>query len=238
MSQIVLVHGAWHGGWCWNQVAGRLRALGHDVHAPTLTGLCERIHLATPAVCLTTHIDDILNHIRFNELDGIVLVGHSYGGAVITGVASALGSRIRALVYLDAFNIESSGTALFDHSPDWRVQELTEAAEAYNGWQIPCDMLIPFWSSRPAEREMLKKLTTPSPMGCFTEKVTLTGAEKSIADRTYLICEEYRPSPFWPFYERYSKDPVWRTARLPSMHDAMITIPDRVTHEIDLIASR
>jgi len=238
MANIVLVHGAWHGSWCWTPVAERLRAAGHNVHAPTLTGLCERIHLATPQIGLSTHIDDIANHIRFNELTDIVLVGHSYGGAVITGVASELADRIRAIVYLDAFNIEESDTALFDHSPDWRVRELKQAAEAYNGWQIPPQALIPSWSSRREERAMLERLTTPNPIRCFTEPVKLTGAEKTIADRTYLVCEEYRPSPFWPFYERYVDDPAWRTGRLPSMHDAMITIPDRVTQEINAVADR
>lgn len=85
---------------------------------------------------------------------------------------------------------------------------------------------------------MLERLTTPNPIACFTQPVKLTGAEKTIADRTYLICEEYRPSPFWPFYERYSTDPAWRTVRLPSMHDAMITIPDRVAQEINTVAAR
>lgn len=238
MTTVVLVHGAWHGGWCWTPVARLLRAAGHDVHAPTLTGLCERIHLATPQIGLTTHIDDIVNHIRFNELTDIVLVGHSYGGAVITGVASELADRIRAIVYLDAFNIEDSNTALFDHSPDWRVRELTDAAESFNGWQIPQKNLIPSWAGKREDRAMLERLTTPNPIKCFTEPVKLTGAEKTITDRTYMICEENRPSPFWPFYERYSADPLWRTVRLPSMHDAMIEIPDRVAQEISTVAGR
>lgn len=238
MATFVLVHGAWHGGWCWNQVAKRLRAAGHEVHAPTLTGLCERVHLANPDIGLSTHIDDIVNHIRFNELTGIVLVGHSYGGAVITGAASTLADRIRALVYLDAFNIEASGTALFDHSPDWRVRELTQAAENFNGWQIPSTALIPSWAASREDRAMLERLTTPNPLRCFTEKITLTGAEKTIRDRTFLICEEYRPSPFWPFYERYSKDPAWHTGRLPSLHDAMISIPDQVALNLSVVAAR
>lgn len=236
--KIVLVHGAWHGGWCWNAVAGLLRSAGHDVHTPTLTGVCERIHLATPQVGLSVHVDDICNHIRFNELNDIILVGHSYGGAVITGVASRLADRIKAIVYLDAFNIETTGTALFDHSPDWRVKELTDAAENYNGWQIPSDFLIPSWAEKPEDRAMLKRLTTPHPLACFTEPLTLTGDELTISDRTYLICEEYRPSPFWPFYERYSKDPAWRTGRLPSKHDAMIIIPDQVARAIGDVAAR
>jgi pimeloyl-ACP methyl ester carboxylesterase len=238
MATFVLVHGAWHGGWCWNEVARRLRADGHDVHAPTLTGLCERVHLASPEIGLTTHVADIVNHIRFNELNGFVLVGHSYGGAVITGVASELADRIGAIVYLDAFNIETSGTALFDHSPEWRVNELRQAAENFNGWQIPPKALIPSWAASPEHRAMLERLTTPNPIRCFTEPITLSGAERKIADRTYLICEDYRPSPFWPFYERYVDDPAWRTARLPSLHDAMIMIPDVLAQHLRDTAAR
>lgn len=238
MATFVLVHGAWHGGWCWNGVAARLRAGGHDVHAPTLTGVCERIHLASPDISLSTHIDDIANHIRFNDLSRIVLVGHSYGGAVIAGVASELADRIAALVYLDAFNIETSGEALFDNSPEWRVRALKDAARAYNGWQIPPDLLIGDWAESREQRALLERLTTPHPVRCFTEKISLSGREKQIADRTYLVCEHYRPSPFWPFHDRYSADPAWRTGRLPSRHDAMLTVPDDVARELMAVATR
>lgn len=238
MADIVLVHGAWHGGWSWNPVARRLRASGHEVHAPTLTGVCERIHLATPETGVSVHVADIVNHIRFNELSDIVLVGHSYGGAVITGVASEVADRIAALVYLDAFNIEESGTSLFDNSPEWRVRQLRDAAEAYNGWQIPPDPLVPIWASSPESHEILTRLTTPHTLACFTEPIVLSGAEKTIADRTYILCADYDPSPFQPFYARYRDDPVWHTARIPGKHDAPIATPDRVAQEIDTVADR
>jgi pimeloyl-ACP methyl ester carboxylesterase len=87
-TTFLLVHGAWHGGWCWDQVSARLTALGHVVIAPTLTGLCERSHLLSPSVNLSTHIADVAGEIRFKDLSNIVLCGHSYGGMVITGVAA------------------------------------------------------------------------------------------------------------------------------------------------------
>ena len=102
-ATFVLVHGAGHGGWCWQRVADRLTAKGHRVFAPTLTGLCERSHLLNDKIDLTTHISDIVNEIKWKDLDQIVLVGHSYGGMVITGVAEQLASRIASIVYLDAF---------------------------------------------------------------------------------------------------------------------------------------
>src|ERR1700716_4020236 len=99
----VLVHGAWHGGWCWRRVADRLRAGGHTVFTPTLTGLGERAHLLRAGIGLDTHITDVVNAMAGEELTDVLLCGHSYGGFVISGVAERLAPAIRALVFLDAF---------------------------------------------------------------------------------------------------------------------------------------
>jgi pimeloyl-ACP methyl ester carboxylesterase len=103
MATFVLVHGAWHGGWCYARVARLLRAAGHDVYTPTLTGVGERAHLAALSMTLTTHVRDIVNVLEYENLSDVILCGHSYGGMVITGVAAAAGERIRTLFYLDAF---------------------------------------------------------------------------------------------------------------------------------------
>ena len=116
MATFVLVHGAWHGSWCWKRVRKALQARGHDVFTPTLTGVGERSHLLSPDVNLDTHITDVVNLIRWEELSGIVLCGHSYGGCVITGVADRLSDRIAALVYLDAF-VPEDGQSLYDILP-------------------------------------------------------------------------------------------------------------------------
>jgi pimeloyl-ACP methyl ester carboxylesterase len=113
---IVLVHGAWHGGWCYGRVADLLRAAGHRVYTPTLTGLGERSHLLTPSVDLSTHIADIINMIRWEDIRQIVLVGHSYGGMVVTGAADAMTDRVSALVYLDAF-LPTAGRSFHDILP-------------------------------------------------------------------------------------------------------------------------
>jgi pimeloyl-ACP methyl ester carboxylesterase len=113
MANFVLVHGAWIGGWCWRPNAQALRKAGHEVFTPTLTGLGERSHLMNPSINLDTHIADIVNVIKHEELSDVVLVGHSYGGMVVTGVADALAEKIRSLVYLDAF-VPESGQALVD----------------------------------------------------------------------------------------------------------------------------
>ena len=115
-ATFVLVHGAWHGGWCWSRVAPLLRGAGYPVFAPTLTGLGERLHLLTPQVDLDTHVRDITSLLDYEDLHNVILVGHSYGGMVISGVAETAGTRLAQLVYLDAF-LPENGKALKDYSP-------------------------------------------------------------------------------------------------------------------------
>lgn len=143
MANFVLVHGAWHGGWCWKKVRTRLATAGHDVYTPTLTGLGERAHLLTADVGLDTHIQDVVAMLEFEELTDVVLVGHSYGGMVIAGVAQRVPQRLAQLVYLDAF-LPEPGKSLADYTrptgaavaarpstpaPDWRVPPRSTAEE-------------------------------------------------------------------------------------------------------------
>ena len=114
-SPIVLVHGAWHGGWCWRRVVPLLQAAGHEVFAPTLTGLADRAHLLVRAINLDTHIQDVIGLLESAELSNAVLVGHSYAGAVITGVADRAASHLSSLVYLDAF-LPANGKRMVDSS--------------------------------------------------------------------------------------------------------------------------
>src|SRR5687768_18076653 len=116
MATFVLVHGAFVGGWCWRWVAPYLRGAGHDVYCPTLTGSGERVHLASPRVDLATHVEDVVNVLHYEDLRGVVLVGHSYGGMVITGAAERVSERLARLVYLDAF-VPQDGQALADLLP-------------------------------------------------------------------------------------------------------------------------
>src|SRR5437868_5599919 len=115
-STFVLVHGSWHGGWCWRRVADRLEKRGHKVFAPTLTGLGERVHLLTPKVDLDTHITDVVNLIKFEDLYDVVLVGHSYAGCVISGVAEQMLPAISSIVFIDAF-LPGNGERMLDLTP-------------------------------------------------------------------------------------------------------------------------
>ena len=121
----VLVHGAWHGGWCWRFVRDLLEKSGHRVHAPSLTGLGERKHLARPDIDLDTHIADIVSLLEMEDLSDVVLVGHSYGGMVITGVADRAPERIGRLVYLDAF-VPEDGKCTLDYVVPERAARMRE----------------------------------------------------------------------------------------------------------------
>src|SRR5271169_3209137 len=127
MSTYVLVHGAWHGSWCWKRVRKALQAAGHEVFTPTLTGVGERSHLGSTSVSLSTHTADVVNLIRWEELSDVILCGHSYGGCVISGVADRIPDRIGALVYLDAFVLEN-GQSLHDALPPAMRDGQIEAA--------------------------------------------------------------------------------------------------------------
>src|ERR1700745_1867550 len=137
IEKFVLVHGAWHGGWCWAKVARLLRDAGHDVYTPTLTGLGERAHLARPDVDLELHIQDIVSMLEAEELRGVTLVGHSYGGMVLSGVAARAGAgRLVQLVYLDA-RVPEAGKALLDYLGP-RAEAMRETVRTQGeGWKVP-----------------------------------------------------------------------------------------------------
>lgn len=149
MATYVLVHGAWHGGWCWRAVARSLRADGHEVHAPSLTGLGDRRHLAAPDIDLDTHVMDVVHLLEMEDLTGVVLVGHSYGGMVVTGAADRAHPRIRSLVYLDAF-VPEDGRTLLDYVVPERAARMAEEGRR-TGWVSPPPMSL--WGLR--EREHL-----------------------------------------------------------------------------------
>ena len=144
MATFVLVHGAWHGGWCWRKLTPLLRAAGQEVFTPTLTGLGERAHLGSPDVGLGTHVRDVAQVLWYEDLADVVLVGHSYGGLVIGGVADQVPERLRHLVYLDAF-VPEHGQSMLDLGPPERrpAMQARVAAEG-DGWQLPSLQPVPW----------------------------------------------------------------------------------------------
>jgi pimeloyl-ACP methyl ester carboxylesterase len=226
MATFVLVHGAWHGGWCWRKVTSLLRAAGHVVHAPTLTGLGERAHLATPDVGLDTHVQDVLNVLAFEDLTDVVLVGHSYGGLVIAGVAEQAPERLAHLVYLDA-QVADDGQASIDLVPPERRAAVEEAARTRGeGWRVPIDVeptLDGYGIVDPAERHWMAERLVPHPWKTVTDPLRLpTGRGRSLP-RTFILCTR-RASPSRGA-ERAQREPGWRYREVDTGHDAMVTAP-------------
>lgn len=233
---IVLVHGAWHGGWCYRRVADRLRAAGRRVYTPTLTGLGERSHLLTPAVNLETHIADIANLIRWEDLHGIVLVGHSYGGMVVTGVADALRDRVAALVYLDAF-LPAAGKSLHEIVPAEVAEAQVQSAAASGGLTVPPIPAAAF-NVNEADREWMDSLCTPHPLATLTQPIELTGAHASIAIKSYVLATN-NPVPLFAEHARtMRREPTCKSYELPCGHDVMLDLPRETAAIIEEAAAR
>ena len=227
-ATFVLVHGAWSGGWCYHKVAARLRAQGYAVFTPTLTGQGERSHLLAGTINLSLHIEDVLNVFHYENLNDVVLAGHSYGGMVITGVADRIAKRIAALVYLDAF-LPEDGQSLFDINIPANTQRFIANAGSIGGLAVPAPPAA-FFNVNAADAARVDALATPFPLGAFTEKIRLTGARKTIAKRVYVHGTVLpRESPFKPFYERTKGDPAWQVHTLACGHDVMLDEPERVS---------
>lgn len=218
MATYVLVHGAWHGGWCWREVADRLRAAGHRVFAPTLTGLGERAHLCTPETGLSTHVADVRAVLRHEDLRDVVLVGHSYAGFVVREAADRSADRVGRLVMLDAW-AGHDGQSIVDRGPAWYGGWVEENAR---GHVIPVPRASAVGITDPAVAARVEPLFTPQPVRTFTEPTRLTGAVDALPC-TAVLC---RPGRI-PFTEQAAEF-GWPTVRLDAPHDVMITDPDEV----------
>lgn len=236
MATFLLVHGAWHGGWCWQATRRELERLGHDVHTPTLTGLGERSHLAHPDISPDTHVADILGVIRWRELSDIILVGHSYGGLVITGAASQVPEKIKSLVYLDAFVPEESGASIFATANPERMARFEEQTRR-DGFLVEPD-LFDAWTDDPDLREWLVAMCTPHPIGSFRAGVTLSGRQDEIGDRHYIACTRNTPSPFENEYRRIRTADRWQTHEIDAKHDAMVERPGDLAGLLNAISER
>ena len=218
MATFLLVHGGWAGGWQWREVASLLRAAGHDVFTPTLTGLGERVHLASPDVGLDTHIQDILMVLEYEELRDVILVGYSYSGMVITGVAERAPARLAHLIYLDAF-VPRDGEAMLEMLGPGVAAFVEQAAQVYGGgWRIPHDP--------PDARRR-----TPHPLKTGQQPVSLTNPAAAALPRTFIYCTQDKEAmgplgvPITQAAERARSDPRWRYRELQTGHSPWETAP-------------
>ena len=217
---IVLVHGAWHGGWCWKKVTPLLQTAGYRVLTPTLTGLGDRAHLLTPSVDLSTHIRDVSALLEYEDLRDVMLVGHSYGGMVISGVADQAGAQIGHLVYLDAF-LPEDGKALKDYAPLPPVRQDAQ-------WRTPpSGTPQQFGVTDAQDVAWAAARLGDQPTRTFTEPVRLTTLEKMTLRRSFIRCTS---APFFSeAAERAKRNGYHVREILTGGHDVMITQPEKLS---------
>jgi pimeloyl-ACP methyl ester carboxylesterase len=219
-ATFVLIHGAWCGGFVYDEVAARLRSRGHRVFAPSLTGLGDRTHLSRPDINLTTHVNDVLSLIRFYELRDIVLVGHSYGGMVISGVAQSATEDIASLVYLDAIVPELwTPPADAPPPPDDPSNTVPIDGEFAREIGIPMEDLWKY---------------SPHPVGSFIEQFEFTGEHNSIEKKTFVWANQW--PTFESAYDALSSDESWSTYSVAASHMLMLDAPDRVVEILEAAA--
>lgn len=227
MTAFVLVHGAWHGGWCWQRVAARLRAKGHDVYTPSLTGLGDRAHLLNASINLSTHIADITGIVESYDLENVVLCGHSYGGLVITGVADRVPDRIQALVYLDAL-VPDDGQCMFDTIPPAIADGFRAQAMAGDGHSVP-PMTAEQFNVNEADATWMNRKCCNHPLASFTEPLTLNGRHLEVPLRIYVLAAGFDHPGTKAAYEAVKAKPGWESEIMQGGHDLMIDNPDAVT---------
>ncbi len=232
----VLVHGGWHGGWHWDDVVDRLRTAGIRVYAPTLRGLGERSRLASESTCLADHVEDVVAVLDGEDLRDVVLVGHSYGGAVITGAVHKRPERVAHVVYLDAF-VPRHGQSLADiFGPEFAANARAQARAAGTPFLMP-----PAFSMEevlgvgPEEAAAHAAKLSPHPLGTMFDPVQ--ASTPITATRTYICCSEH-PLPMFEPYAKHARESAdWNYYELPSPHDAVYAMPAVVTGIIQHIAS-
>jgi len=226
----VLVHGAWHGGWCWRRVADLLRARGHRVFAPSLTGLGERTHLFAKDISLQTHVADILALVEAEELSDFLLVGHSYGGFVISGVADTLRARVAHYVYLDgSVPPDMSTGASFSwadfNPPEARAARLQSVQEQGQGVALPAPPPDAFAVTQPADAAWLQRRLRPMPVGTYVGTFTFKNAGSNGLKRTYIASNQPPYALLVPTHQRIKRDRTWSFTSLEAGHDSMVTAP-------------
>lgn len=223
----VLVHGAWHGGWCWRDVARLLRAAGHNVFVPTLTGMGDRAHMMGRQINLTTHITDVANLIIWEELENVVLVGHSYAGHILPGVADRVKPKLRHLVYFDA-NIGRDGHAFL--TPDVIAGR---AKTAIDGYLLPAPAPDSALFGVPADHpkfDWVKRHLTMHSLNCLSEVVRLPNGGDAGIPKTFIRCTKGRdPNAPDPAAAIAKDKPEWTWLTLDTGHDAMVTMPEELT---------
>ena len=231
MSSFLLVPGAWLGGWCWRDVAADLRVAGHTVIPATLTGLGERAHLLNAEIDLDTHISDIVGLLHYRDLRGVTLVGHSYGGTVITGVAERVPERLDRLVYLDA-SVPRDGESNNDViGPVMAAQLRSSAISIGDGWRVPPADYV---AARLPEalRPWVESRLTPHPLRTFDDPVHLVSPAAAALPRAFI---QTTPSDLYNGLIARAREAGWYCPEIGGGHYAMLTQPKAVASALNEI---
>jgi pimeloyl-ACP methyl ester carboxylesterase len=226
MATFVIVHGAWSGGHAWRWVRPLLWSAGHEVFTPALTGLGERSHLASAQVDLETHLRDVIAVLEYEDLREVVLVGHSYGGMVISGVADRVPERLALLVYLDA-EVPMDGQSELDLLPAQERAGYEEAARSKGqGWLIPPPLPEPLPDDLdPRVRWAMLRMVS-QPLATFAQPLRLANPAGLKVPRAYVLCAHGKEDQALPGYvQRARSDPGWRFVELAAGHSAHVTAP-------------
>ena len=222
----VLVHGAWHGGWCWRRVSDLLERQGHKVFTPTLTGLGERSHLLRAGINVSTHVTDVVNLLKWERLSNVVLCGHSYGGLVVSGVAEQAADKIGSIVFLDAF-LPDNGDSMAELTSQ-AVRDQLKASTERGDLGVPPRPAAAFMVND-KDQAWVDAMCVPQPIGCMTEVMKLSGARERIGKKCYIRAGRY-PSPgFDKALARTRADTSWRVYEVPCGHDVMVDMPERLS---------
>jgi pimeloyl-ACP methyl ester carboxylesterase len=233
-ATFLVAHGAWSAGWAWQKMHPLMQAAGHRLITPTYTGLGERAHLANPSIDLDTHIQDMLGVIEYEDLRDIVLIGHSYGGMVATGVTDHARDRIAQLIYLDAF-VPQHGQALFDLVAQQARQAMRDSAKAGDGWRVAPNPTPPDTSE--ADRAWMVGRRMPHPLRCFETSIRLPDGETSVP-RHYVYCSRVTPADtFRPFAARARHEDGWRYHEIDASHSPHVTVPNVLARLLTSIVS-
>ena len=218
----LVCHGAWSAGWAWKKMHPLMQAAGHRLITPSYTGLGERAHLADQTIDLDAHIQDMLAVIKYEDISDIVLVGHSYGGMVATGVADRVRKRIAQMIYIDAF-VPRDGQSLFDLN-EVAIEKMREAARNGDGWRIPPMPTPP--DTSPADVEWLTARRIDMPIKCFEQKLTLAHGETTLP-RSYIYATRITPADTFGQFARCTKNEAgWRYFEIDASHSPNVTAPE------------
>lgn len=223
MADFILVHGAWHGGWCWSRVLPLLQQAGHRAHAPTLTGVGDRRHLLSPAVDLHTHVTDTVEAIANEEFDRVILVGHSYAGMVITGVADRMPTRVARLVYLDAIVPLPGESWSSGHPPDVVAGRVAAAAPSQGLSLPPPDPIV--YGLSGADRDWVARRQSPHPFAPYRQPLDFDGTRWRAMPRTFIDCVEPPLATVEPSRRRVREQPGWDLRVMQVGHDPMVQAP-------------